>query len=209
MALRFVTTDPRPSNKSPDLFYVRYDDRTPAGTEKTFCFPKCLIGIIKKGWGFDDLILKDCWDDQIKASVLRLDFDGQVEPGTPHEHPQLPPDPEAGWSDPDHLTAFLPEPVPVQTPAQHSNVIPNRGVTPQTARKHAAAERAAICNMPASFLDRLETLCKGQLYIQKRLCITEKPRAMEAQKILMAAWIDWRKESGSVFTEDEEKAMQF
>jgi len=202
MALRLVTTDPVISNKSPDHFYVRYNDRTPTGTEKTFCFPKALIGIIHKGWGFDDSILK--WDDQIKASVLRLDFDG-----TPAEDPQLPPDPEAGWSDPDHLTAFLPEPVPVQTPAQHSNVIPNRGVTPQTARKHAAAERAAICNMPASFLDRLETLCKGQLYIQKRLCITEKPRAMEAQKILMAAWIDWRKESGSVFTEDEEKAMQF
>lgn len=202
MAPRVVTTDPAVSKKSPDYLYVRYNDRTPAGTEKTFCFPKALVGIIHKNWGFDDSILK--WDGDIESSVLRLDFDGAAA-----EDPQLPPDPEAGWADPDHLTAFLPERAPVQTLAQHSNVIPNRGVTPQTARKHAAAERAAICNMPASFLDRLETLCKGQLYIQKRLCITEKPRAMEAQKILMAAWIDWRKESGSVFTEDEEKAMQF
>lgn len=197
MAPRLVTTDPAVSNKSNDYLYVRYNDRTSTGTEKTFCFPKALAGIIRSGWGFDDSIL--AWDDQIKSSVLRLDFDGPAA-----EDPQLPPDPEAGWSDPDHLTAVLPQPVP-----QPAAVIPNRGVTPQTARRHLAAARAAEFNMPVSFLDRLETLCKGQLYIQKRLCITEKPRAMEAQKILMAAWIDWRKEAGSVFTEDEEKAMQF
>lgn len=202
MAPRIVTTDPAVSKKSSDYLYVRYNDRTAAGTEKTFCFPKALVGIIHKNWGFDDSILT--WDEQIQSSVLRLDFDGSAA-----EDPQLPPDPEAGWSDPDHLTAVLPQPVQPQTPGQYSNVIPNRGVTPQTARRHLAAARAAEFNMPVSFLDRLETLCKGQLYIQKRLCITEKPRAMEAQKILMAAWIDWRKEAGSVFTEDEEKAMQF
>lgn len=202
MAPRIVTTDPAVSNKSNDYLYVRYNDKTPAGTEKTFCFPRSLEGIIRKNWGFDDSILK--YDTDLGASVLRLDFDGPAA-----EDPQLPPDPEAGWSDPDHLTAVLPQSLQSQNPHHYSNVIPNRGVTPQTARKHAAAERAALHNMPASFLDRLETLCKGQLYIQKRLCITEKPRAMEAQKILMAAWIDWRKESGSVFTEDEEKAMQF
>jgi hypothetical protein len=194
MATRIVTTDPKPSNKSPDFYYVRFNDRTPVGTEKTFSFSKSLAGIIRKNYAFDDSALK--WQDPV-GWVLQLDFDG-----APGADPQLPPDAETGWSDPDHLAAILPEPVP-----QHA--IPNRGVTPETARRRLAAERAAEFNMPMDFLARVETLCKGQLYIQKRIGVSEKPRAQEAQKILMAAWIDWRKDSGAIFTEDEEKAMQF
>jgi len=194
MATRIVTTDPKQSNKSPDYYYVRFNDKTPTGTEKTFSFPKALAGIISKNYMFDDSALK--WIDPV-GWVLQLDFDA-----APTDDPQLPPNPEAGWSDPDHLTAIaLPEPAP-------QPVIPNRGVTPQTARKHAAAALAAEHNLPVEFLERLWLLGRGQNFMARLIGVSEKPRPEVAQRLVVTAFIDYCRGEGVNLGEQEEKLLR-
>lgn len=190
MATRLVTTEPRLSNKHPDYLYVRYNDRTASGTEKTFSFSKSLAGIIRKNYAFDDSALS--FEEGV-GSVLRLDFDI-----APTEDPELPPNPEAGWADPDHLTAVLPEPP----------VIPNRGVTPATARKHAAAARAQEFNLPADFLERLELLARAQRIVSSMIGVNEKPRPQDAQKLVVTAWIDYSRSRGIELSEEDEKMLR-
>lgn len=190
MAVRTVTTSPKISNKNADYLYVRYNDKTANGTEKTFSFPKSLAGIIGRNFIFDDNALS--FEEGI-GSVLRLDFNDP-----PAADPGLPPDPETGWADPDHLTAVLPAPP----------VIPNRGVSPATARKQSAAARAQEFNLPGDFLERLELLARAQRIVSSMIGVNEKPRPQDAQKLVVTAWIDYSRSRGLELSDEDEKMLR-
>jgi hypothetical protein len=201
MAVRIATSDPKPSvrNQGYDFFY--FNKRTASGTECVALLPHSLRGIVHKGFVFDDASLQ--FDENLKASVLQLDFD---EP--PVGDPALPPS-EEGWGDPDHLTALEPSGPSTATAVANRPFIPNRGIRPATARKRDAAARAAEHNIDVDLLALVDQVCAAFNYACKRIGTAEKPRAMEAQKLVVTAVIPWLKQRGAVLSEDDEKAMTF
>lgn len=203
MVVRTATSDPKPSARNPGFWYFYYNKRTTAGSECVALIPDSIRDLIKKGFPFDDAALR--YNDQLKASVLELDFD---EPQA-QEEPSLPADPERGWADHDAITAQGSADPQQLAAVHHAPQIPNRGVRPATARKQQAAELAAQYNMPMSFLQRIEWLCAAQSYAAKRLGVTEKPRQMDVQKLVTSAYIDWCREGGAEFSDAEERAMRF
>ncbi len=202
MAVRIATSDPKPSVK-PDhhgYYYFYFNKKLPNGGECAALIPESIRDIVKKGFTFDDSCLT--YNTELKASVLQLDFDEQE-----LADPALPPR-EEGWSDPDHLAAFeAADPHVMTAVAQRTAVIPNRGVRPATVRKRNAEARAAEHNIDVDLLMLLDQACAGFNYACKRIGTAEKPRAMEAQKILVTCMIPWLKERGVRLSEDEEKAM--
>jgi hypothetical protein len=204
MAVRTATSDPKPSIKPEHagFLYFYYNKRTQAGSECAALIPKSLQGIVKNGFIFDDAAL--AYDTTLKASVLQLDFD---EPAV--ENPSLPPD-EQGWADHDHLTAqHSAEPEALRDVAARSTTIPNRGSRPATSRKHNAAARAAEHNIDVDLLMLLDQACAGFNYACRRIGTAEKPRAMEAQKILVTCMIPWLKQRGVLLSDEDEKGMNF
>ena len=204
MAVRIATSDPKPSSK-PDhhgYYYFYFNKKLPTGGECAALIPHSIHDIVKKGFTFDDSCL--AYSTDLKASVLQLDFD---EPEL--ADPSLPPR-EEGWSDPDHLAALeAADPHVMAAVAQRPAVIPNRGVRPATVRKRNAEARAAEHNIDVDLLMLLDQACAGFNYACKRIGTAEKPRAMEAQKILVTCMIPWLKERGVKLSEDDEKAMNY
>lgn len=201
MAVRIATSDPKPSTRTPDYDYFYFNKQTPAGGECAALIPHSLRGIVKRGFTFDDRTLR--YDAELKASVLELDFD---EP--PVADPQLPADSDAGWGDPDHLTALqAAEPQALTAVAERHGAIPNRGARPATLRKRNAEARAAEHNLEVDLLMLLDQVCSAFNYASKRIGVGEKPRAMEAQKLATTALIPWLKARGVALTDDEEKAL--
>lgn len=208
MVVRTATSDPKPSSRNPGFWYFYYNKRTAAGSECVALIPDSIRDLIRKGFPFDDGALR--YNEDLKASVLELDFDESSAP----QEPSLPPDPERGWSDHDSPVAQgSADPEALAAVSQHiqhhAPQIPNRGVRPATARKREAAEFAAQHNIPMSFLQRIEWLCAAQAYAAKRLGVTEKPRPMDVQKLVTSAYIDWCREGGAEFSDAEERAMRF
>lgn len=204
MTVRIATSDPKPSSK-PDhqgFLYFYYNKRTASGGECAALIPRALQDIVKKGFTFDDSAL--VFDTDLKASLLQLDFD---EP--PMGDPSLPPG-EEGWADHDHLTSTgSAEPQALAAVAERTAVIPNRGVRPATVRKRNAESRAAEHNLDLELLMLLDQACAGFNYACKRIGTAEKPRAMEAQKILVTCMIPWLKQRGVLLSDEDEKGMNF
>ena len=201
MAVRVATSDPKPSIKLPGFDYFYFNKKLPNGTECVAVIPQSLRGIVRKNFVFDDAALR--YDDELKASVLQLDFDE-----APTADPALPDDPQTGWGDHDHLTASdSADPELLAQMIQNTPVIPNRGIRPATARKQAAAARAAEHNLDLDLLMILDQVCTAFNYTCKRIGVAEKPRAMEAQKIAVTAVIPWLKSKGVNLSEEEEKAL--
>jgi hypothetical protein len=204
MAVRIATSDPKPSARADHhgYHYFYYNKKLPSGGECTALIPDAICDIVKKGFTFDDSCLT--FNKKLQASLLQLDFD---EPAV--ADPSLPPR-EEGWSDPDHLTALeSADPHAMTAVAQRVTPIPNRGVRPATVRKRNAESRAAEHNIDVDLLMLLDQACAGFNYACKRIGTAEKPRAMEAQKILVTCMIPWLKERGVKLSEEEEKAMSF
>lgn len=209
MAVRIVTSDPKPSTKTNHhgFLYFYYNKTLPNGGECAALIPHSLRSCVKKGFIFDDNCL--AFDTDLKASLLQLDFDQP-----PVEDPSLPPG-EEGWSDHDHLTAAgTAHPDALAEVAEHyasvqTAAIPNRGVRPATVRKRNAESRAAEHNLDVDLLMLLDQACAGFNYACKRIGTAEKPRAMEAQKLLVTCMIPWLKERGVKLNEEDEKAMNF
>jgi hypothetical protein len=82
-------------------------------------------------------------------------------------------------------------------------------VRPAAARKANAAARAAEHNIDVDLLMLLDQACAGFNYACRRIGTAEKPRAMEAQKILVTCMIPWLKQRGVTLGEDDEKAMNY
>lgn len=205
MAHRIATSDPKPSSRpqSRGYYYFYFNKRTASGGECMALIPESIHDLVKKdSFMFDDRCLE--WDENLQASVLKLDFDNP-----PLEDPSLPPR-EQGWSDPDHPAALEPaDPHALAAVAQRQAVIPNRGLRPATLRKRNAEARAAEHNIDVDLLMLLDQACAGFNYACKRIGTAEKPRAMEAQKILVTCMIPWLKERGVKLSEDDEKAMNY
>ncbi len=204
MAVRIATSDPKPSAKPNHhgFLYFYYNKKLSNGGECAALIPSSLQDIVKKGFTFDDNVL--IYDTDLKASLLQLDFD---EPAV--ADPSLPPG-EEGWSDHDHLTATgTADPQALAEVAHRTAVIPNRGVRPATVRKRNAESRAAEHNLDVDLLMLLDQACAGFNYACKRIGTAEKPRALEAQKILVTCMIPWLKERGVKLSEEEEKVMSF
>lgn len=204
MVVRVATSDPKPSAKPEHrgYCYFYFNKRTASGSECAALIPHSIRDIVKKGFPFDDASLT--YDTDLKASVLKLDFDSEG-----MEDPSLPPG-EEGWSDPDHLTALeSADPQVLAAVAQQTAVIPSRGVRPATARKRNAAARAAEHNIDVDLLMLLDQVCAAFNYTSKRIGSVEKPRALEVQKLATTALIPWLKQRGVALSEDEEKAISF
>lgn len=201
MAVRIATSDPKPSSRNPDYDFFYFNKKTAAGSECVALIPRSLRGIVKKGFVFDDAALR--YDDEIKASLLELDFD---EP--PAGDPALPPG-EEGWADPDHLAALEPADHQALVAVAERPVIPNRGLRPATVRKQNAAARAAEHNIDIDLLMLLDQACAGFNYACRRIGTAEKPRAMEAQKLVVTCMIPWLKQRGVNLDENDEKGMNY
>lgn len=203
MAVRIATSDPKPSARTPDYDYFYFNKQTPSGGECAALIPRSLRGIVKRGFTFDDVVLR--FDADLKASILELDFDE-----SPVADPALPADPDTGWHDPDHPTALQSaDPDALVAVAQRHGVIPNQGLRPATIRKRNAAARAAEHNLEVDLLLLLDQVCSAFNYASKRIGCGEKPRAMEAQKLATTALIPWLKNRGTDLTDEDEKAMTF
>lgn len=202
MAVRTVTTDPKPSQHHQGFDYFYFNKLTDKGTNCAAIIPPALRGIVRKGFIFDDAALR--WDDTLRASVLELDFDQP-----PAGEPALPADLDTGWSDHDHLTATATADPVVLRHLMPNTTIPNQGVTPATARKHDAASRAAEHNIDIDLLLLLDQVCAAFNYTRRRIGVSETPRAMEAQKLTVTALIPWLKAKGVNLSEEDEKTMNF
>lgn len=204
MAVRIATSDPKPSAK-PDhhgYYYFYFNKKLPSGGECAALIPESIRDIVKKGFTFDDSCLT--YNTELKASVLQLDFDEQE-----LADPALPPR-EEGWSDPDHLAALeAADPHLMTAVAQRPAVIPNRGVRPATVRKRNAEARAAEHNIDIDLLMLIEQASRAFNLTCKLIGTAEKPRPMEAQKIVVTCMIPWLKERGVTLSDEDEKAMNY
>lgn len=187
-----VTSDPKPSSKYRGFDYIYFSKPTASGSDCTLLVRPALRDLIRKGSKIYDHQIQ--FDEQIGHSILFIDFDRQ-----PADDTQIPPDSETGWNDDDHLTAILPEPVAL-APAKHTS--------PRTVRRQEAQVRAAEFNLPFEFLERLELLARAQRFVSTLIGVNEKPRPMDAQKLVVTAWIDYSRSRGVEISEEDEKLLR-
>jgi len=205
MAIRLVTSEPKPSTQNPGYHYFYFNKRTERGGECLALLHPALLGLIHKGFIFDDAAIR--YDEALRSSVLELDF------AEAPADPAQPADPETGWNDPDHLTAIFPAPatMPTEIPepqqrtaAQVIAAAPDRGVRPATLRKREA--RASNEGIPLKLAQALDITARSYTYLATRIGVVEKPRAMEAKSLVITNLIPFFKESWDLeLTEDQLK----
>jgi hypothetical protein len=204
MAVRHITSDPKPSLRHGGWHYAYYSKQTAAGGECTVIFPPSISDIVKKGFAFDDSCV--IYDEVLKASVLTLDF-GVDEP-EPQElpEPSLPLDPESGWGDPDRLPASP----PAVRSEQLGELVASGGVRPSAVRRRQAQEQAIKgCQLPAAFL-KINLEVSRSFLLQYALIsssVGEARRADVAQKLCAIASIPYFRQVGIELTEDDVKGM--
>lgn len=198
MAIRRITSDPKPSVRHHGWFYSYYSKPTNNGGDCAAIFPPSIADIIKKGFAFDDSCIR--FDEGLRASVLELDFD--VDEAQPQDmgEPSLPPDPEAGWGDPDCPPASPPVGASEQPGCQRTN-----GVRPPAVRKRQAEELAARgAQLPAGLMKiGMEV---GRLFLMEYAMLSSIPesnRALIAQKLAAISAIPFYRSAGVNLTEDD------
>lgn len=195
MAVRTVTSDPQPSKRIHGYFYVYYNKKLDNGGECLALIHPALRDIVKKGFIFDDGAVH--FDPNYNASILALDFDE-----APDQDPALPPDPEAGWGDPDDLVATASE------PSTNGHAIPNRGVRPATVRRRlAAAQDPDFAHLPAPLM-KISMEVNRVFLMQYKLLgssVGDNNRAFIAQKLTACAVIPFYKAAG-ISLDDEDIA---
>jgi hypothetical protein len=203
MAIRRITSDPKPSTRHHGWFYSYYSKPTAQGGDCAVIFPPSIADIVRKGFSFDDSCVT--FDEGLRASVLALDFD--VEASEPQElpEPSLPPDLESGWGDPDRLPASPPAgAIQRQQPEQQA------GVRPATIRRRQAQEQAIQgAQLPAAFL-KINLEVSRSFLLQYALIsssVGEARRADVAQKLCAIASIPYFRQVGIELSEDDVKGM--
>lgn len=194
MAIYRFTSDPKRSTKLHGWYYAYYNKPTPRGGECVALFPPVLLGIVKKGFAFDESNIH--WDDTLKGSVLSLDFNGLGEVGDP----SLPPDPETGWADPDGLP-----PTPAANVRQLHTEPPRAGVRPAALRRREAAElNPDTSKLPAALAKTGIEI--GRLFLMEYALLSSIPessRALIAQKLATTAAITYYRSAGVNLTEED------
>jgi hypothetical protein len=202
MAVRRITSEPKPSTRHHGWFYSYYSKPTAAGGDCTVIFPPSIADVVRKGFSFDDSCV--VFDESLRASVLTLDFN--VEEAEPQElrEPALPPDLESGWGDPDRLPASPPAGAIQQRPEQQA------GVRPATIRRRQAQEQAIQgAQLPAAFL-KINLEVSRSFLLQYALIsssVGEARRADVAQKLCAIASIPYFRQVGIELSEDDIKGM--
>jgi hypothetical protein len=198
MAIRHITSDPKPSSRHNGWLYAYYSKPTRTGGDCTVVLPPAIADVIRKGFAFDDSCIT--YDESLGASVLQLDFDKPAHLG----EPALPADPETGWGDPDRLPAS-----PPQLSGNHQEPL-HTGHRPATLRRHDAA-RSAIegAQLPADFL-KINLEVNRSFLMQYALispAVGEARRADVAQKLCAIASIPYYRQKGVALTDDDVKAI--
>lgn len=201
MAIRKITSPAKPSTRLPGWYYAYYNKPTPNGGECVVIFSPAIADVVQPGFPFDDSCVT--YDEELKASVLNVDFD---EPAN-LDGTSLPPDPEAGWGDPDYPAAAPPVKQPEDGPA----FPPGRaGHRPATVRRHEGTRNAIDgAQLPAAFL-RINLEVSKAFLLQYRLlssAVGEARRADVAQKLTAIAAIPYYRQMGVELTEDDVKGM--
>ena len=200
MAIRHITSDPKPSSRHGGWLYAYYNKPTRTGGECTVILPYVIADVVRKGFAFDDSCIT--YDESLGASVLQLDFDEPAHLG----EPALPPDPETGWGDVDRL--------PASPPLLNSNddhqEPPRAGCRPASLRRRDAA-RTAIqgAQLPADFL-KINLEVNRSFLMQYALispAVGEARRADVAQKLCAIASIPYYRQKGVALTDDDVKAI--
>lgn len=205
MAIHCLTSDPKPSHTHQGWYFAYYNKPTPRGGECTALLAPAAAEVVKRGFTFDDSCVR--FDDALKSSVLDVDFTG----APLLDEPSLPPDPEAGWGDPDY-------PAPAPTPQQQAApaVMPapaangrRPGVRPAAVRRREAEQLAAMGKRLPPGLARtgMEVV---QLLLMQRAMLADIPeplRTQMAQKACAIAAIPYYRQQGVQLTEDDIQGM--
>lgn len=197
MATRQITSEPKPSIRHRGWYYAYYNSKAASGRNCIAVMPSSLVGHVHRGFVFNDETQLQ-WSDELRASVLTLDFDGQEPTG-----PSLPPDREAGWKDSDAPATY-----PICDPQLLKQMATQHGI-PAQYNSNGNGRAPEPPRLDPSLEDLLEQACLAFTYACRRIGVVEKPRAMEAQKIATTCLIPYLKERGVTLTDEEEKAMTF
>lgn len=189
-----VISDPKPSVRCPGWDFVYYDVKTSRGTDCLALIPPSLRGVVKRGFSFRGEELH--FDDALRSWVLSVDFD---EP--PTESPALPAHSQAGWRDPDYPSE-LSDPVALQHMKQHLDNV-------MAATRPEPTLEPAKATLDPGLAALIEQVALAYNHTCRCIGVSERPRAMEAQKILVTCLIPWFKERGVALSGEEEKAMSF
>jgi hypothetical protein len=193
MTVRQITSPPKPSAKHQGWFYSYYNHKTAAGGECAVVFPPVLKQLIKPGFAFDDSCIK--WSDELRASVLELDFDEQP------EEPSLPP--EDGWGDPDTIA-------PSANGHAMAAVLERAGTRPPATRKREAQQLVGVgAQLPAPLLKiSLEvSRCFQMHYALLNPIVGEARRADVAQKLAATSCIPYFRQVGVELTDEDVKQL--
>jgi hypothetical protein len=203
MAIRRITSDPKPSIRHHGWFYAYYSKPTNNGGDCAAIFPPSIADIVRKGFAFDDSCVR--FDEGLRASVLELDFDMEDPKPEGLQEPSIPPDPESGWRDPDCLPPSAPAVGDQQPELQQGN-----GLRPPAQRKRQATEQAIQgAQLPAPYL-KINLEVSRSFLLQYALispAVGEARRADVAQKLCAIASIPYFRQVGIELTEDDVKGM--
>jgi hypothetical protein len=194
MATRTVLSEPRQSRYHPTWHYVYYDAKTNDGRNCIAVIPNSLKGIVHRGTTFEDTQLK--FDPELRASVLEMDFH---EP--PPGDPALPPDQDSGWRDSD----YRPELGDPEQLREVMNRLESLNGSHQATQQQTPQPSAP--QMDPALQTLVDQACLAYTYASRRLGVVEKPRSMEAQKLITTCLIPWLRDRGVALTPDEERAM--
>lgn len=208
MAIRRITSDPKPSMRHAGWLYAYYSKPASNGNggDCAVIFPPVLADIVKKGFAFDDSCV--AYNEELRASVLQVDFSmDEAEPQDLPE-PALPPDPATGWADPDGVPASPPaggaERPPSGDPANWN------GIRPGTIRKRQAAEAVAQGGQLPPALMKMGMEMARLFLMQYALLssVPESSRALIAQKLAVTAAIPYYRATGvNLSPEDAEQLL--
>lgn len=204
MAIRHITSEPKPSMRHAGWFYAYYSKPTSQGGDCAVIFPPSIADIVRKGFAFDDSCVN--FDEGLRASVLHLDFDMEASESQGLQEPALPPDLESGWGDPDGLPASPPVNGNGGAPADDGL----KGVRPATIRKRQAQAQAIQgAQLPAAYL-KINLEVSRSFLLQYALissAVGEARRADVAQKLCAIASIPYFRQVGIELSEDDIKGM--
>lgn len=203
MAIHAITSDPKPSTRNNGWYYCYWNKPTTRGGECTVLVAPAVVDVIRRGFTFDDSCV--AYDAALQADVLNVDF---AEPPSVEE-PSLPPDPEAGWQDPDPVPASPPQIQSAPAPAVATSNGHRPGVRPSAVRKREAEQLASMGKRlpPGLMKTGMEV---AQLFLMQHAMlgsINEPTRTQIAQKLAAIAAIPYYRQQGIQLSEDDVQGM--